>query len=61
MIYNKECVVYSILIQKFTLDLQEHFLLNEMKITARKVLLVDTTPNVGQWPEMLRVGFTKQE
>jgi hypothetical protein len=41
--------------------MQEHFLLDDMKITARKVVLLDTHPNAGEWPEMLRVGLTQAE
>ncbi|MBS1889835.1 MAG: hypothetical protein JST59_00950 [Actinobacteria bacterium] len=59
MIYHKECIAYSIHIKNFALSMVQHFLFNEMKITAYKVLLVDTHPNVGEWPEMLRVGYTK--
>jgi hypothetical protein len=35
--------------------------MNEMTITATKVVLMDTHPNAGEWPEMLRVGLTKSQ
>ena len=41
--------------------MQEHFLLNYITITTRKVVLLDTHPNAGEWPEMLQVGLTQAE